>query len=239
MASERVRTRRSTTLSALALTLLAGCHRATPTAETHDAGSPAAARAPADDGLSTAPPDVRHVIRAAFALRESSRHANREQLGAHAEVPWLQAHVAWDLLAVLGASHGLTEAPAEMHARLWPAALEDAEHVATRPVDVADLAKSLGESLGAAPCTVGPLDRAATSFASAYLRLEPLAAGLAPTIETRVAPFRARATSVHPTVLVRCATGHRAVAFGIEGEGDAARIVPIVIRDEPMETPHD
>src|SRR5262245_35734043 len=53
------------------------------------------------DGLDAAPPDVRRFVRAAFALRDSARHGNRETLGNHPEVPWLGDHVAWDLLAAL------------------------------------------------------------------------------------------------------------------------------------------
>jgi hypothetical protein len=208
------------------------CRRPEAQSARHDAGPPLAPlpAAGAPDGLEGTTPDVQHFVRAAMALRESARHGNRDQLGNHPAVPWLQQHVAWDLLAAIAASHGLHEATLELAQRSWPYALDDADHVAERPTDVADLAKSLGETIGTAPCTVGPLDATAAAFVGTYLTFEALPSELDPAIDTRLTPYRQAAATVHPDLLVRCAHGLRAVAFGTVTANGTTRLVPIVIR---------
>jgi hypothetical protein len=214
------------------LACVANCRRPEAQLARADSGPPLAPLPAPDspDGLESATPDVRHFVRAAMALRDSARHGNRDRLGDHPEVPWLQQHVAWNLLGAIAASHGLHEATLEVAQRSWPYALDDADHVAERPIDVADLAKSLGETIGTPPCTVGPLDEPARGFVRSYLTFEPLPSELDAAIDTRLVPYRQAAASVAPDVVVRCAHGLHAVAFGTVTANGTTRLVPIVIR---------
>ncbi len=218
------------------LAVAIGCHRDPPVV-------PDAAAALAG------PRDVARFLEAAFALRDAAHSQGRglpsgagsgggadatdEQLASRPEAAWLRGNVAWDLVAVLGASHGLAEAPIEMATGAWPAALDDAERAASDARRVVHLTRMLAEDAGRGPCTYVPPTEAETAFLTGYLALGTLPSGVDPALGARLAHHRARAAEVTDFVVARCAGGLRAVAFGRLAESTTTRLVPVVLNERP------